>query len=131
MTLGEREQDAIRSVLAGLVVLHDLERHPLRQRAHVLEHGLRLGAGVELATSCGEDRHGGRRRSELERDPDVLLKRGEDAADGVLLLLAEDGHDLAASSFAPRYSRYGAGSISGEPVSRSIVSFGVSFRPSE
>ena len=103
----------------------------LGQRADVLEHREGLRAGVDLAPARGEqgDRHGC--RPELERDGHVLLERRQHRLDGLALAFAEDVHDREASTFARRYSRYGAGSISGEPVSRSMVSFGVSFRPRE
>ena len=108
--------------------------HALVERADRLEQPARDGGGVELAAPCGEQRHGRRRRTELERHLDVVREPRERLADRRLVVRAERrpvGHVVNAAFLSRRYARYGPGSSSGEPVSRSIVSFGVSFRPSE
>ncbi len=115
----------------GPVVLDDVEVDALAQSAHRLDEPKRLGGGVHLPPAGCEERHRGRGRAELEDDPDVAFELGQDRADRLRVLRAEDAHVPSASIFASRYARYGAGSIVGEPVRRSIVSFGVSLRPSE
>jgi len=113
-------------------VIHDGERDPRRLGADRLDETVRLGAGVDLAAAGGEERDRSRARAELERHLDVALERAEDVAHGGGVASAERARHAAASvaCLSRRYARYGSGSISDEPVSRSIVSFGVSLRPS-
>ena len=124
-----------------LAVLREpLDRRDLAALGLEREHGAALhGASVE--------EHGA--RAALARvAPDVRSGETEPVAQRVdeerpafdlerALLAVDDERRRcqtpagSVASLSRRYARYGCGSIVGDPVSRSIVSFGVNLRPSE